>query len=140
MQALDCEEAQRWLRQASHTLSAIYADLESKFYDWACFKANQAAEFALKALLRGAGLESFGHNLLELWRRASRMCPGLENLRDCIALLNKLYIPPRYPDAWAAGTAPYENFTRRDALEALDCAKQVLEAIKRCINDACKDS
>ena len=134
---LDCDEALRWLRQARHTLESIRVDLEGGFYDWACFKSHQAAEFALKALLRAAGVESFGHNLLELWRRAARLCRELEPLYECIASLNKLYIPPRYPDAWAAGVAPYVSFTRRDAVEALGCAERVVEAVEVCIRGAC---
>ena len=137
MTPFDCEEALRWLRQARHTLASIRVDLDAGFYDWACFKSHQAAESCFRALLRGAGVESFGHNLLEFWRRTSRLCRELEPLYECIAMLNKLYIPPRYPDAWAAGVAPYESFTRRDAVEALECAERVVRAVEVCIRGAC---
>lgn len=102
----DCEEAARWLRQAEYTLRSDESDERLGFYAWACFKAHQVAEYALKALLRGAGLESFGYDLLSLWSKARRICTELEGLKDCITLLNKLYIPTRYPDAWASPSAP----------------------------------
>ena len=66
-----------------------------------------------------------------------RLCDALAGLGDCVALLNKLYIPPRYPDAWAAGAAPYENYTRRDALEALECAEELVVAVEGCVGEAC---
>nr|WP_218184382.1 HEPN domain-containing protein [Aeropyrum camini] len=48
---LDCEEADRWLRQARYTLESVRSDYDGGFYSWACFKANQAAEYSLKAVL-----------------------------------------------------------------------------------------
>ena len=49
---MDCSEACKWLRQAVHTLEAVDADLEASNLDLACFKAQQAAELALKAVIR----------------------------------------------------------------------------------------
>ena len=132
---LDCEEARRWLRQARYTLNAIDADVGGGFYSWACFKAHQAAEFALKAVLRAVGSEAFGHDLVDLWRRALRFCGDLGGLRDCVALLNKMYIPPRYPDAWAGGAVPYESYTERDAREARECAARMIGLVEECLGE-----
>jgi HEPN domain-containing protein len=134
----DCEEASRWMRQARYTIASLGADMNAGFHAWACFKAHQAAEFALKALLRGAGVESFGHDLLDLWSKASRLCEALSELRHCITLLNKMYIPPRYPDAWAGGAAPFESYTERDSEEALDCASRIYGAVERCLVTRCE--
>ncbi|WP_131159458.1 HEPN domain-containing protein [Aeropyrum pernix] len=136
----DCEEAVRWLRQAKHTLESIRVDYEGGFYSWACFKANQAAEYSLKAVLRAAGLESFGHDLMALWRRARSLCQPLQEMEECIAVLNKLYLPPRNPDAWPGGAAPFENYTRRDAEETLECASRVYRAVEECLGEECEDS
>ncbi len=136
---LDCPEARRWIRQAEYTLDSARLDLGGGYYSWACFKSHQAGEYALKALLRAAGLESFGHDLLQLWRRARELCEGLEGLRDCVTLLNKMYIPPRYPDAWPGEAAPFESYTERDADESISCAQALLETIKRCLRDACPE-
>ncbi|WP_148706413.1 HEPN domain-containing protein [Aeropyrum camini] len=135
---LDCEEADRWLRQARYTLESVRSDYDGGFYSWACFKANQAAEYSLKAVLRAGGVESFGHDLMGLWRRAKSLCPGLEDLRDCIALLNKMYVPTRYPDAWPGGATPFENYTRRDAEEALECSVRVYRAVEECLGEECE--
>ena len=136
----DCAEARRWLRQARYTLESMEADMRGGFYSWACFKGHQAAEYALKALLRGAGAESFGHDLLSLWGRAREICVALADLFECIAFLNKMYIPPRYPDAWAGESAPYESYTRRDAEESHRCARVIIGAVEECIREACTDS
>ncbi len=55
MVPLDFEEWARWRSQARHTLASGWQDLKEGDYDWASFKAHQAAEFALKGLLRGLG-------------------------------------------------------------------------------------
>ncbi len=134
----DCSEARRWMKQAAYTIESITLDLEGGFYSWACFKAHQAAEYSLKALLRGFGVESFGHDLLALWRKAKDLCESLNALWDCISLLNKMYIPPRYPDAWAGESAPYESYTLKDARDSHECARRVYESLEACIDEACK--
>jgi len=48
----------------------------------------------LKGLLRGSAAASFGCDLVDLWREAKDLCGGLEELFECIALLNRVYIPP----------------------------------------------
>ena len=136
--AFDCGEARRWLRQARYTLDSVRVDLEAGFHAWACFKAHQAAEYALKALLRGAGLESFGSDLVGLQGKARPLCGRIEGLWECIALLNKMYVPPRYPDAWAGGAVPFESYTERDSREALDCASRVYGAVEGCVVEACE--
>lgn len=49
---LDKEEFERWRRQARGILTSARRDKEAGDYAWACFKAEQAGQFALKALLR----------------------------------------------------------------------------------------
>ncbi len=136
----DCSEAVKWIRHAKYTLSSVVVDIEGGFYSWACFKSHQVAELALKALLRGAGVESFGHDLISLWKKAVNVCRLLKDLSDCITYLNKMYIPPRYPDAWAGETPPYESYTQRDANESYKCAELVIDKVEVCIHELCKDS
>jgi len=62
MVALDREE----FAQARHTLASGEQDRQEEEYDWASCKAHQAAEYALKGLLRGLGRPTFGHALLRL--------------------------------------------------------------------------
>ncbi len=56
----------RWLAAAQETLAAAKNDEKGKFYNWACFKVQQAIEFGLKSLLYGIGLVPFGHSVTEL--------------------------------------------------------------------------
>lgn len=129
---LDCTEYSRWFRHAEYTLRAVETDLSAGNYSWSCFKAQQAAEFAIKALLRALGRPAFGHNLVALSSELADYCGGLDTrLRFCIGYLDKMYTSSRYPDAFVEG-APYERYTREEAVEAGECARLVLEWVKRC--------
>ena len=130
---LDWAEYERWMSQARKTYELIDADIEYGGYSWACFKAQQAAEFALKALLRLYGEPGFGHDLPRLYERAKSLCPvePREEVERCVYLLDKMYIPSRYPDAFTEG-APWEHYTRVEALEAKRCAATVIEWVESC--------
>ena len=136
----DCEEALRWIKHSKYTLESAKTDLENNFYSWACFKSHQVAEYALKSILRGAGLESYGHDLLDLWRKAKEICNALEEQYQCIILLNKMYIPTRYPDAWPGRALPFENYTEKDSREAISCAEKIYRLAEACISEACKNT
>ncbi len=127
----DWDEYRRWMRQARHTLESIRADMEYGNYDWACFKAQQVAEYSLKALLRGVGEPAFGHDLRDLLERAKEYCEL--NLESEVARLSKFYIPTRYPDAFPGGS-PYEFYTREEAEEALKIAEKVYWEVERCVH------
>jgi len=65
----DQEEYRRWMKQAEATLSSAKRDKDYGDYNWCCFKAQQAAEFAVKGLLYGVGFtpsatlsKTFGRN------------------------------------------------------------------------------
>ena len=120
------------MSQASKTLELIEADIAFEGYSWACFKAHQAAEFALKALLYLVGRPSFGHDLTRLLGEAAGVCgEPPRRVRVCVSMLDKMYIPPRYPDALPEG-APWEHYTREAAEEARECASLVLRWVERC--------
>ncbi len=127
----DWSEYERWMEQARHTLSSIKADLEFGSYGWACFKAQQAAELALKAFLRGAGRPAFGHDLRELAIALSEYCRPSDDLMEDALFLSKFYIPPRYPYAFPSG-APYQFYTRREAENAFRFASRILEWVEEC--------
>jgi predicted nucleotidyltransferase len=52
-----------WLRQAQRDISHAQNALEDGDYDWACFAAQQAAEKAVKALLRFLAADAWGHSV-----------------------------------------------------------------------------
>jgi HEPN domain-containing protein len=127
----DEEEFFRWMRQAEHTLASAQRDAAEDDYAWACFKAQQAAEYATKALLRGLGLPAFGHSVLGLVGEIEKQgLPITEDIRLCARTLDRHYIPPRYPDAYPAGS-PFEFYDRKTAEEAISCAQAVLQAVQK---------
>lgn len=125
----DEAEYRRWLAHAEHTLAAARADLEAKFFSWGCFKAQQAAEYALKGLLRGAGAPAIGHSVLQLLMELAdggSVVP--EGLLDCARVLDRFYIPTRYADAFEQGS-PFQYFAHADATRAVDCARQIVDFV-----------
>lgn len=124
---LDHVEYERWMAAARATLNSAHGDLERGDYNWACFKAQQAGELAVKALLHGIGAPRAGHSitlLLERLRETGLEPPG--NIVECAQLLDKMYIPTRYPDAWSEGP-PHIYYNRGDAGEAISCAARIIQ-------------
>jgi len=123
---LDEAEYLRWISTARATLKSAEGDLERGDYNWACFKAQQSAEFSLKALHHGLGLLGHGHSLsrllMELRDKGLRFD---EILIERAKALDKLYVPTRYPNVWAEG-APHEYYTRSDAEEAIRAAREIM--------------
>lgn len=128
---IDWNEYKRWLDQAKATLRSIKADIEYGSYNWACFKAHQAVEYALKALLRGAGRPAFGHDLIRLYTELKGFCGSNEKVKEYLMVLSKYYIPPRYPDAFPEG-ASYSYYTRNEAERAYELAFTVIDWVERC--------
>lgn len=129
----DYNEYERWMAQAKNTLKGAELDLNTKQYNWSCFKSHQSVEFALKAVLYGLGNTPFGHSLVNLVKK-------VESLKDvdmkayykCIKLLERHYIPSRYADSFASG-APFEYYDEPTAKEAINCAREIityLESLK----------
>lgn len=131
MEPVDAEEYRRWLGQSEHTLGSAARDARESDYGWACFKAQQAVEYALKALLRAIGDPAVGHSLIKLIEmleaRAGISVP--EGLRQAARLLDRHYIPPRYPDAFPSGM-PFEFYDASTAAEALDEARRVVAFVR----------
>jgi HEPN domain-containing protein len=126
MLPLDFSEFERWFRSAETTLRSAESDHNSSFYQWACFKAQQACEFAVKAYLKGIGSTSYGHSVSHLMAEA-----GFDKeLIDIAKSIDKNYIPTRYADAWAEGL-PEEYYTFNDSIESIDIAKEILEAVRK---------
>ncbi len=48
---------------AKKTLVSSSSDINAEFYNWSCFKSQPAAEYALKAYLRGIGVDSYGRSV-----------------------------------------------------------------------------
>lgn len=122
---LDETEYDRWIRASKGTLRSARGDLQRKDYNWACFKAQQAAEFAVKALLHGLGLPAYGHSISGLISTILKDLDVKQEVIQAAKTLDKYYVPARYPSAWAEGI-PEEYYTKQDAENAIRCAEEVI--------------
>ena len=55
----------------------------------------------MKALLRGLGLHAYGRNIFGLLSRLEGILKVDEEVMSDAKALDKLYVPTRYPNAWA---------------------------------------
>ncbi len=122
---LDETEYARWIKASKGTLRSARGDLDRGDYNWTCFKAQQAAEFAVKALLHGLGLPAYGHSISGLLTRVPEDLAVQDEVIQDAKTLDKYYVPTRYPNAWAEGI-PEEYYTKRDAESAIRCAEEVI--------------
>ena len=121
---LDEDEFKRWFNMALGTARSAEGDLERGDYNWACFKAHQSAEFAVKALLRGVGLGAYGHSVSALLAASPAELKALDVVQQA-KTLDKYYVPTRYPNAWAEGS-PADYYTKEDASQAIKYAKSII--------------
>ena len=127
---LDENEYLRWLNSAKKTLESAYGDLGRGDYNWACFKAQQAAELAVKALLHGVGLPAYGHSITKLITNIkSKGITVSDDIIQYAKTLDKYYVPTRYPNAWAEGM-PHEYYTELDAINAVKYAENIISWVE----------
>ena len=121
-----------WLSEARDDFETAEDLFKLKRYAKACFFAQQTAEKALKALLmKRCRVFERSHSIRVLLERA-KAC-GIEvpeELFESARILDRHYIPTRYPNAWPAG-APHEHYVERDAAEAIAHARKILEFVER---------
>jgi len=118
-----------WLQQAERDLEAAKWSLKGKFYEWACFNCQQAAEKALKALYQHLNLDAWGHSVSKLMTDLPKKAHPLKSLIEKAIYLDRFYIPTRYPNDLPSG-APMSYFTERDAKEAIKYAEQIIRYCK----------
>lgn len=118
------DEWNRYYRQAEHTLASARRDADDGDHDWACFKAQQAAELAIKGYIRATREFVTGHSVTRLLTAMEGEVP--ETIVDCARRLDMVYIPTRYPDAYDAGS-PMDYYTAVDSQQAINCARITLE-------------
>ena len=122
------ERSKDWLKQAERDLEHAKMDLKEGYYEWACFSARQAAEKALKALYQSLGKIAWGHSILGLLDGLKDEF-NVENLINCAKVLDKYYIPTRYPNGFPSGS-PSDYFTEKDAKEAIENASKIIRFCK----------
>lgn len=93
-------QALRWLKTAESDLRAAEILSSSGAYPQACFFAQQSAEKAMKALWYFNDLDPWGHSVLRLIEDFPNklIIKDHELLLKKASLLDKFYIPTRYPN------------------------------------------
>jgi HEPN domain-containing protein len=125
-------EAERWFRQASHDLRAVRWNIEGRFFDTACFLAQQSAEKALKSLLYYLGLRRSAlltHSLVEMVQEAAPRLPRLAEAHGDARDLDLHYIPSRYPNGLPGGY-PHRFYSEDVALRAAAAAERIVRLVR----------
>lgn len=123
------DEGLRWLDEAASELETARWDLEGEKYSAVCFWAHQAAEKALKAFLYATKEEGllFEHSLTKLLERCAETEKGFEAFRESCRILDRYYIPTRYPNGLPYPAVPAKSFTREEAEEAIGLCERILD-------------
>jgi HEPN domain-containing protein len=128
---LDEPEFDRWRAAAETAFRSARSQRDAGFFAWACFIFEQAAQFALKALLHSAGRGEKTHDLTKLWKELSNAGVDLApELEDVLKRLSRHYLLPRYPDLLPEGE-PAGFYGRADADQAFEDAQAVIAEVDR---------
>jgi len=127
---LDWNEYERWMKSSVLTLESARKDSD---FNWSCFKAEQAAQLAVKAYLILVGKSYFGHDLVTLLRNTELQLD--KEILQCANFLIKVYIPSRYPDALPEGVSPHEVYDEEDKQKAIECASKIINLVKEAGED-----
>ena len=121
------ERSRDWFRQAEADLDHARLSLAGGDHAWCCFASQQAAEKALKAVYFAHHGDPWGHSVLIMLQALPADLQGgvTEELLDTARVLDKHYIPTRYPNGFDAG-APVDYYTEREAKDAIAHAESVL--------------
>ena len=119
---LDEEEYLRWVEMARRTLRSA-----ERYLDGGDYKVHQAAAYAVKGLLHGMGLGPQCHSISALLAKLPKEFDVVEML-DAAKLLDKYYVPTRYPNAWSEGVPA--DYTRAEAEQALTHARNLVKWVE----------
>lgn len=127
---MDMPEFERWLKQAENSLESAKVDKKNGYYNWACFKCQQAGEYALKGLLRAFGKVAIGHSCYKLANQLKDLGVRMpRKMYDACRVLDRHYIPTRYPDAFP-DASPFEFYDEATAEQAIDAAQEIVGFVK----------
>ena len=131
------KESERWLLFAHQDLRMAEMAMGEGLYNQVCFHAQQCAEKAIKGLLaHQRKIPPRTHRLADLLGLLEPD-PFAED-RIEIQLLDRFYLPTRYPDA-LPGLLPEGLPDAGDAQEALTIAGKVLTQVKQLLQEVSHD-
>jgi HEPN domain-containing protein len=115
-----------WLEQARRNLEHAEGSITLGHFAWACFAAQQAAEAAANALHLRFGQFARGHSVTDLLAELPEDVRPEDRVLDSARVLDKYYIPTRYPDAHPSGSAG-RNYTLGEAEAAVRLSREIVE-------------
>lgn len=125
-------QAQRWLLSAKEDLRAAEILFQAESCAQACFLSQQAGEKAVKALWYLIDSDPWGHSVMRLVTEFPRNSE-ISNLKAWIekaAVLDKFYIPTRYPNGLPDLT-PGQVYGTNDARSGIDAARDLVDACEK---------
>ncbi len=129
-------QAERWLLTAEEDLQAAHTLLQAALYAQACFYAQQSGEKAVKALWHRVDADPWGHSvqrlIAEFPERADM--PAQDTWIERGALLDKFYIPTRYPNGLPDLT-PGQVYHLEDATRGLEAARALVAACRKWLEE-----
>ena len=120
--------ANDWLEQAKNDLAHAKKSLEIGDYSWVCFACQQAAEKAVKALYMKKNSIAWGHSVYELLENLPEDLKLPLEIIEKAKILDKYYIPTRYPNAHPKGPA-FKFYTKKEAEEAIKICEEVIDFV-----------
>jgi HEPN domain-containing protein len=127
---LNREEALRWFDQAQHDVEVAKTNFASGFYSDACYMSEQAAQKGLKAFIIYHGKRYlWEHSVQELAKISSHYDKEFEWVVEAGMILDRYYIPTRYPDALASPAVPYKFYIAKDASEVISLAEKIIPMV-----------
>ena len=130
------QEADRWFRTAQDDLDTAVILKDKGKFAHSCFHAQQAGEKAVKAVWYFADADPWGHSVKKLIDDLEQvnlnLFKNLEKLTRFGMLLDRFYIPTRYPNGLPDIT-PDQAYNQKDAVDAVKYAKKILKGVKDCI-------
>lgn len=115
-----------WLTQAKRDLNHAENACRDGDFEWSCFSAQQSAEKAVKAVFLYLHGEGWGHSVFGLLRNLSHKANVPEAVLEAAKILDKHYIPARYPNSFDSGF-PGDYYTQKEAKEAIGYAGRIIE-------------
>jgi len=122
-----------WLAQAQRDLAVAHLSFDADQYEWCAYQAQQAAEKALKALLRFHSYETRGHALLRLREVVQRFLKVSPELIAAAQELDQHYFRARYPDSLSSGY-PGQAYDDSLGAECLRNATTIIEFVTQNIS------
>lgn len=97
-----------WLAQAKRDLNHAVHACKDEDFEWSCFSAQQG--------------EGWGRSAFALLKALSNKVKVPQKLLEAAKILDKHYIPTRYPNGFERGI-PADYYTKREAQEAIKNAR-----------------